>query len=145
MLQHPFLYIKAIGRGMLITLFDPGRLVVNRTFPREDPEKMGFTNSLGKVGISGTLKLLLKKDPTHVIILISYLCFLCFFNGIALAGIFPFLSKNKNELIILSLVFFYFWITGGPNGNDRFRLYLFPLILVYFDFGWQWARQKFLH
>ena len=133
--EHPLLYAQAILRGMLITLFDPGRLVWNRTFPIENPSKIGLTNIVGKAGIGGALRALLQKPLAQRIPLMLYLGFLLLLNGLALSGI-PYLYRHAPQSFwLLSLIFLYLWILGGPNGYARFRLYLFPFLLVYAQAG----------
>lgn len=135
LLLHPLLYAKAIVRGMFITLFDPGRMVFNRTFPFEDTKSIGLTNIIAKKGIWGTLKFLLHKQLGLVIPLLIYLLFLILVNSIALLGLVCFWKRSKFHFVLITMIFLYLLILGGPNGYARFRLYIFPFLLLYVNFG----------
>lgn len=133
--EHPFLYAKAIVRGMAITLFDPGRMVFNQTFPSEDPQQIGFTDTIGKIGLWGTFKLLLQKNPLTVVVLVSYLLLLSLANAFAFAGIYAFWKHQPMYFVCISALVLYLLLLGGPNGYARFRLYIFPFWLLYANYG----------
>lgn len=140
--DHPFRYVKAIARGVAITLFDPGRLVLNRTFPREDPEQIGFTNTIAREGLWGTLRLLVQKDAAQAVPLLLYLGFLALVVAVAALGLGPAFRSAPVVAWLCLIVGGYLLVLGGPHGYARFRLYVFPFILVAFHFGAAWLQAR---
>ncbi len=132
---HPVLYLKAILRGVAVTLLDPGRLVLNRTWPREDPTAIGLTNTLARDGIGGTLRGLMGKAPAQAGPLIAYLLFLGGVLLVALVGLGPAFRRAPRTAWLCLLVGGYLLVLGGPHGYARFRLYVFPFVLVAVHFG----------
>ncbi len=139
---HPFLYLKAILRGVAVTLFDPGRLVFNRTFPAEDPEAIGLTDTLARDGLWGTFRHLLRKNPAQTIPLLLYLGFLGAVVLVAGAGVGPAFRRAPRVAWLCLLVGGYLLALGGPHGYARFRLYVFPFLLVAVHFGATWLAAR---
>jgi 4-amino-4-deoxy-L-arabinose transferase-like glycosyltransferase len=135
---HPWLYLKAITRGVAVTLFDPGRLVLNRTFPHDDPAAIGLTNTLARDGVWGTLRHLADRPLTQTIPLTVYLLFLGGVVVVALIGLGPAFRRAPRVAWLCLLVGGYLLVLGGPHGYARFRLYVFPFMLVAVHFGATW-------
>ncbi len=138
--SHPVLYAKAIIRGMAVTLFDPGRLVFSRTFSTSDSAAIGLTNIVASEGVVGAFNRLVRMNPVMVTILLIYLAFLIAVTAIACLGVMPFFRRSPGGVALITLVLLYLLVLGGPNGYARFRLYIFPLLLIYADFGWSALR-----
>lgn len=137
--EHPWRYAKVVVLGMAVTMFDPGREALNRTFPIENV-RIGFTQTLGSEGISGTFRQLLQKDWRLLGVLGVYFLFLCGLNVLMLAGIAPFWRGNCEMFVLIAMTLLYLLVLGGPNGYARFRLYIFPLQLVFVNYGIVWMR-----
>ncbi|MBC8043391.1 MAG: glycosyltransferase family 39 protein [Rhizobacter sp.] len=127
-------YAKIILRGAAVTLFDPGRLDFNRTFKLE-PIANGFNDTAVRDGLAGTVKRLFERSPVTVALLTAYLIFLVAVMSLAAVGAGPLWKKNKPATLLLLTIIFYLLILGGPNGYLRFRLYLFPFILMFVNEG----------
>jgi hypothetical protein len=146
--RHPLLYARAVVRGVAITLFDPGRLVFNRTFPTEDTRGIGLLNIVARDGVWGAFRALLAKSPLMVISLVLYIAFLAAVAAGAAAGVVPLLRAQPTAFWLLFLVTAYLLAIGGPNGYARFRLYVFPFELVFLQAGvealgrWRAARRE---
>lgn len=132
---HPVLYAKAIVRGVAITLFDPGRRIFNRTFPTEDPEAIGLTNIIARDGVVGAVRVILTKSPGQAVTLTAYLVFLALVAAVAALGLVPLVRADPVAFWTLALIAAYLLVIGGPNGYARFRLYVFPFELVFFQAG----------
>ena len=144
---HPALYAKAVVRGVAATLLDPGRRIFNRTFPTEDPEQIGLTNIVARDGVVGAFRALLAKSPGQAVVLTAYLVLLALVAAVAALGAVPLLRASPVVFWTVGLVAAYLLVLGGPNGYARFRLYVFPFELVFFQAGlgaverWRHARR----
>lgn len=132
---HPLVYAGAILRGVAVTLFDPGRLVFNRTVTTEDTRAIGLTNTVARDGILGTAQALATRSPLTVGVLGTYLVFLVAVFAVAACGILPLARAQPAAFWLLLLVAGYLLALGGPNGYARFRLYVFPVELVFLQAG----------
>lgn len=139
---HPIHYARAVARGVLVTLFDPGRLVFNRTFPSEDPRAIGLTNTVARDGVWGALRAVAQKSPAQTAALLAYLAFLGVVNALAALGVVPFYRQGGRAWWLVGAVVGYLLVVGGPNGYARFRLYVFPFLLIYAHFGWTWIAPR---
>ncbi len=140
---HPLVYAGAILRGVAVTIFDPGRLVFNRTITTEDTRAIGLTNTVARDGILGTVRALVTRSPLTVGVLGAYLVFLAAVFGVALCGILPLARAQPVAFWLLLLVAGYLLALGGPNGYARFRLYVFPVELVFLQAGAQALGRRF--
>ncbi len=133
--RHPFVYAKTILKGMAITLFDPGRLVLHRTLYGGDNSKIGLTNIIATEGLWGAVLRVVSERPLMAGLLMPYLLFLLAVAMLALWGIPAFWRARPDYLLLIGLILLYLWGLGGPNGYARFRLYLWPFLLVFASFG----------
>jgi hypothetical protein len=145
---YPLRYGRAIIRGVAVTLFDPGRLSLNRTLGRQDVREIGLTNTLARDGLWGTFQRLARDQPAVVFPLLAYLAFLGGVMAVAASGV-PLAFRTAPPLAWLCLlVGGYLLVLGGPHGYARFRLYVLPFILVALHFGavrigvWWRGRQR---
>lgn len=149
---HPVLYAKALVRGAAITILDPGRLVYSRTFPAEaaPPPRTGLTNIVARDGVWGAFQVLLTTSPVQTVVLVGYLAFLAAVAAVAVLGVAPLFRAQPAAFWLVALVVAYLLALGGPNGYARFRLYVFPFELVFFQAGlgaigrWRAARRPAL-
>jgi hypothetical protein len=128
--EHPFIYTKAIIRGMLVTLLDPGRLVVERTFGQQDPNEIGLTNTVAKDGIFRTIQRFVGENPTTSKVLLVYMFILGIFLMMSLFGGITLAQKHPIAALFIIGCFIYMLILGGPIGYARFRMYIMPWMLI---------------
>ncbi len=123
--DHPFIYMKRIGLGMVFTLVDPGRELWARTFG--GAAGGGITATIARDGVWATLVRLLRESPG----LVLYAGVLGVFWIMAVRGWWNLRLQNPALFWLLTLLFGYLWVLGGPIGYARFRLYLWPLGVVF--------------
>jgi hypothetical protein len=128
--EHPVIYAKSIIRGMLVTLLDPGRLVVERTFGEQDPAEIGLTNTVAKDGIIRTIQRFVGENPTSSKILIMYMFTLGIFLMMSLFGAVKLAQKHPIAALFIIGCFVYMLVLGGPIGYARFRMYIMPWMLI---------------
>ncbi len=140
---HPLVYAGSILRGVAVTIFDPGRLVFNRTLTTEDTRAIGLTNTVARDGILGTVRALAARSPVTVGVLGAYSVFLAAVFAVAVCGILPLARAQPAAFWLLLLVAGYLLALGGPNGYARFRLYVFPVELVFLQAGAEALGRRF--
>lgn len=145
--EHPFLYVKAILRGMIVTLLDPGRLVVERTFGQQDPNEIGLTNTVAKDGVFRTVLRFVGENPTRNLILLLYIGVLGVFLMLSVLGGYRMIKEYPVAALFIISLFVYLLILGGPNGYARFRMYIMPWMVVMAASGtaylWNYYRAKY--
>ncbi|MDX1532016.1 MAG: hypothetical protein R3362_10870, partial [Rhodothermales bacterium] len=111
-------------------------------FPREDPTAIGLTNTVAREGLWGTFLLLLRKDPAQTVPLVLYLGLLGCVVAVAALGIGPAFRRAPAVAWLCLLAGGYLLVLGGPHGYARFRLYVFPFLLVAVHFGAVWLTAR---
>gem|GEM_PF-5678749 len=125
--DHPLTYAIQIAKGMVFTLIDPGREVWERTFGA-GPAAVGITETIARDGVWSAAWRILTEMP----FLVLYVLFLAAVYGWTLWRLPSAWKADPALTVLLLLLIAYFLVLGGPIGYARFRLYVFPLILVLF-------------
>lgn len=145
------LYMWSILRGMAITMMDPGRLVVTRTFEthgmsvdektdlassssKPGDRSIGLTDIVARDGVIGAVKTLFQTQPQLTLFMLIHMIYLGVLFILAMVGMIAFLKKYPLPAALITCLFVYLWVLGGPSGYARFRLYLLPIMLVYIAF-----------
>jgi hypothetical protein len=74
--NHKWDYTVSIVRGMAISLMDPGRLVVSRTFGDGDGKEIGLTNTIARDGLGGTVSRLFRENPGTMVFMVLHMVYL---------------------------------------------------------------------
>lgn len=122
---HPVTYGLQIAKGMVFTLFDPGREVWERTFGA-GTSTVGITETIARDGVLSAAGRILSEYP----FLVLYVGFLAAVYGWTLWRLPSAWKADPALTALLLLLIAYFLVLGGPIGYARFRLYIFPLILT---------------
>jgi hypothetical protein len=121
-------------------LFDPGRYDLYKLFNANDDNALGMYQTLQQFGIKAMFKFLFGLNFFGLIAL----AFLAIWNVIVVIVFILFLLKTNYSIIlkILIAVFvFYFLLTTGVLGVSRYRIHIFPMLLIAFVL---WANQSFI-
>ena len=123
-------------RGILFFFIDPGRYDVYQFF--DLTQDRGFFHYITVYGLSGIPKLLVEIPPGLLVfigvILIFNLLFFTTFIFFYIRVPAPYYLK-----IIIFLVVLYFALVTGPLGASRFRLAIFPYLLITFAWSFQYV------
>jgi hypothetical protein len=122
--DHPATYAVQIAKGMVSTLFDPGREVWERTFGAGTPA-IGITETIARDGLASAAWRILTDHPY----LVLYVLFLAAVYGWALWRLPSAWKADPALTALLLLLVAYFLVLGGPIGYARFRLYVLPLVV----------------
>jgi len=125
LLDHPFIFVTQMAKGVVYTLFDPGREVWVRTFGASDADPGGLLQTMAKDGIVKSGWMLAKAYP----FLVLYVMFLCVVYVFAVRGFVRLWSEDRKLFVLLTVLIAYFLVLGGPLGYARFRVYILPLII----------------
>jgi hypothetical protein len=125
LLDHPFIFVTQMAKGVAYTLFDPGREVWVRTFGASEADPGGLLQTMAKDGIVKSGWMLAKAYP----FLVLYVMFLCVVYVFAVRGFVRLWSEDRKLFVLLTVLIAYFLVLGGPLGYARFRLYVLPLII----------------
>lgn len=133
-------FLKVYTKGCITFLFDPGRYDLYKLFNANDDNALGMYQTLQQFGIKAMLKFLFGLNFFGLITL----AFLAIWNIIVVIVFILFLLKSNYSIIlkILIAVFvFYFLLTTGVLGVSRYRIHIFPMLLMAFVL---WANQSFI-
>jgi hypothetical protein len=125
LLDHPFIFVTQMAKGVAYTLFDPGREVWVRTFGASEADPGGLLQTMAKDGIVKSGWMLAKAYP----FLVLYVMFLCVVYVFAVRGFYRLWHEDRKLFVLLTVLIAYFLVLGGPLGYARFRLYVLPLII----------------
>lgn len=129
--EHTWIYTFSILRGMAISLMDPGRLVVSRTFGDGDRAEIGLTNTIARDGIGGTVNRLFAENPGMVVFMVIHLFYLGLVVLLSVVGFTLMVRRHPIAALSIGLMFLYLLVLGGPSGYARFRMYLLPWMLIF--------------
>lgn len=124
--EHPIVYGIQIAKGMMFTLFDPGREVWERTFGSLDASGPGITETIARDGVGKAAWRIAIEYP----FLILYGLFLITVYVISLRGFIRLWHNDRKLFVVLVVLISYFLVLGGPIGYARFRVYILPLLVI---------------
>jgi hypothetical protein len=125
LLDHPFIFVTQMAKGVAFTLFDPGREVWVRTFGESDTDTGSLLQTMAKDGLVATAWSLAKAYP----FLVLYVIFLGVVYVFAVRGFYRLWHEDRKLFVLLTVLIAYFLVLGGPLGYARFRVYVLPLIV----------------
>jgi 4-amino-4-deoxy-L-arabinose transferase-like glycosyltransferase len=148
-LNHFWSYGLFHARGMLNFMGDPGRFDYVNFFSIKQTDDLGLLHYLSK-GNWGELKQFLSTQPLWLILV---LLFTMIANGVVLvSALLVLLVRNMSLFIKLYLIVFiaYIWFLTGPIGAARFKVPIYPLIIIAAALGWEllydyWKRRKLVN
>ncbi len=145
-LNHKLAFLKVYTKGCITFLFDPGRYDLYKLFNANDDNALGMYQTLQQFGIKAMLKFLFGLNFLGLIAL----AFLAIWNVLVVIVFILFLLKTNYSIILKILIavfILYFLLTTGVLGVSRYRVHIFPILLMAFVL---WANQsklikKYLH
>lgn len=138
--NHKLAFLKVYSKGCITFLFDPGRYDLYKLFNANDDNALGMYQTLQQFGIKAMLKFLFGLNFLGLVAL----AFLAIWNVIVVIVFILFLLKTNYSIIlkILIAVFvFYFLLTTGVLGVSRYRIHIFPMLLMAFVL---WTNQSLI-
>jgi len=130
-----FLYTKIHLEGMLRVLFDPGIVKYFKLFRYQD-DQVQFIKYLVDNGIVATIKIICLEKP---VMFILYIIFGALMFAIILFACLALFSKNMSYnipvIVILFIIIYFVFLSGGPTDNPRYRLPIMPFISIFAGFG----------
>lgn len=127
--EHPWHYTVVVLRGMVTTLADPGRLVMERTFGGND-RRIGLTETLARDGLRGTVVRLVREQPTQALYYVGYISWLILLSACSVVGAWSLWRRNPALALILVAVLLYVLVLGSVGGYARFRMYVLPFLVL---------------
>jgi hypothetical protein len=128
--NNPLIYLKIHIKGMLLILFDPGATDYLKLFNLY-PESGGLLGFIIDEGIVKSITTLAQEKPlvfwSNVFLGLNLMVYLGL-SIIALAA--KNFVSNFQIVFLLNIGLYYFIISGGPQGLNRFRHPLMPLICI---------------
>lgn len=137
LLNHFFSYGLFHARGMVNFMGDPGRFDYVNFFNIPQNNDLGLLHYLSK-GNWVDLKQFLSTQPLWLILV---LLFTMVANGVVLvSALLVLLVRNMSLFIKLYLLAFigYIWFLTGPIGAARFKIPIYPLLIIAAALGWEW-------
>ena len=137
-LNHKLAFLKVYTKGCITFLFDPGRYDLYKLFNANDDNALVMYQTLQQFGIKAMLKFLFGLNFLGLIVLV----FLAMWNVIVVILFMLFLLKTNYSIILkilIAIFVFYFLLTTGVLGVSRYRVHIFPMLLMAFVL---WANQS---
>ncbi len=141
--QYPFATVVLWAKGMVLFFTDPGRWDV-LAFQNKKPEEHqdGFFHILKSQGISKALNHLMNQGTGLTLFTLAgtlingvlFFCFLIFLKDER----YPFLFR-----LMAAVIVFYLAFMTGPIGSARYRVSVFPLLLMALPSGWFYLKEVF--
>ncbi|MDD2900985.1 MAG: glycosyltransferase family 39 protein [Syntrophales bacterium] len=133
--NNPLIYAKIHLMGMLRVLFDPGMVKYFKLFRYQD-DQVQFIKYLVDNGIVATIKIICFKRP---LMFIFYVISGALLFAIIVFACWSLISKNMHYtlpiILMLLIIMYIVFISGGPTDNPRYRLPIMPLISIFAGFG----------
>jgi 4-amino-4-deoxy-L-arabinose transferase-like glycosyltransferase len=135
-------YGKFHAKGMVNFVGDPGRFDYVNFFNIEQTGEVGLMHYISK-GNMGELIDFLKTQPLLLIIvmLLSIVA-----NGVVLVlALTLLLVRNMSLIAKLYLILFvvYIWFLTGAIGAARFKIPIYPLLIIAAALGWEWLYDNY--
>lgn len=136
LLNHFWSYGIFHARGMVNFMGDPGRFDYVNFFNIKQTDDLGLLHYISK-GDWGELKQFLSTQPLWLILV---LLLTMIANGVVLvSALLVLFVRNMSLFIKLYLIAFiaYIWFLTGPIGAARFKIPIYPLIIIAAALGWE--------
>lgn len=116
-------------RGMLATLFDPGRVNIARFLYGPGHAREGLLSAVADHGLLPGLVAVLQRDGKVALFFLLGMVWQVVFFALAVAGLWKRIrSRNRRLVVLLAVIIFYFIFLPGPFGAARFRVPVTPLL-----------------
>lgn len=116
-------------RGMLATLFDPGRVNIARFLNGPGHAREGLLSAVADHGLLPGLVAVLQRDGKVALFFLLGMVWQVVFFALAVAGLWKRIrSRNRRLVVLLAVIIFYFIFLPGPFGAARFRVPVTPLL-----------------
>jgi hypothetical protein len=127
-------------RGMAFFFFDPGRFDLYQYWGMNN--RKGFFNYISQYGVAG-IPLLLHEIPTNILIMLFFIFILNMLLLFGSIGYLIFVPNERNLKLFIGIIVGYFALLTGPLGASRFRLPIFPYLLLSSIWGFEYFRKHY--
>ena len=137
-MEHKGAYAKQHAKGMVNFFLDPGRFDLYHFFGLEEGEFHGLLFYFSRDGYAGIFQFIKEQPPLPATSLILIMVW----NGLLLLGLlnFLFLKRVPWEIRLLVLLMVgYICAATGPLGASRFKIPIYPLLVLTIPFLWEQA------
>jgi hypothetical protein len=126
---YPIAFVKVYCKGILAFFMDPGRFDLYHFFAVEESGTLGLMHEVQTDGIAA-IAAYLKRAPLLLLILLGIN--FCWNTIVFLACCYFFYSKKISPKLRLLIFVFSFYIAAatGPVGVSRYRVPIYPLLLI---------------
>ncbi len=138
LLNHKLAFAKIYLKGCGVYLLDPGRYDLYKLINQNNDHVSGMFETLHQHGARAMVKYLFKINPLGLLILGLLFCW----NIVVVIAFAAMVFKVNNYAVIkwlIVLFVLYFIFTTGMMGISRYRVHVFPLLLLAFCL---WANQS---
>lgn len=138
LLNHKLAFVKIYLKGCGVYLLDPGRYDLYKLINQNNDHVSGMFETLHQHGVKAMMEYLFKINPIGLLILGLLFCW----NMIVVIAFAALVFKVNNYTVIkwlIVLFVLYFIFTTGMMGISRYRVHIFPLLLLAFCL---WANQS---
>lgn len=139
--KYPIEYGVFQIKGTLNFFIDPGRFDLSTVFSCFDTEA-GFLNVYSTGGVKAVVNLLFKQN----IIVITTLFILVCWNIFVLANLIFFILSPQHDIkirLVILILILTICLACGPMGASRFRLPIYPLLLIGLAFSMNYWKLRF--
>ncbi|MES2656051.1 MAG: hypothetical protein V4620_10710 [Bacteroidota bacterium] len=127
--NHKLALAKIYLKGCGVYLLDPGRYDLYKLINQNNDHVSGMFETLHQQGVKAMVKYLFKINPIGLLVLGLLFCW----NIIVVIAFTAMVFKVNNPIKWLVVLFvLYFIFTTGMMGISRYRVHIFPLLLLSF-------------
>ncbi len=140
LLHHKMSFAKIYIKGCAIYLLDPGRYDLYKLVNKNNDNVSGMFEILHQHGLSAMIKYLFNINIVGLLLLFVLACWNI---GIVIICFLLLYKIRKGDIIkwLILLFILYFVLTTGMMGISRYRVHIFPILLIAFTL---WLNQSLL-
>ena len=127
-------------RGVTFFFFDPGRFDIYQYWGMNN--RKGFFNYISQYGVTG-IPLLLHEIPINILIILFFIFILNLLFLFGSIGYLILVPNERNLKLFIGGIVAYFALLTGPLGASRFRLPIFPYLLLSSIWGFEYFRKHY--
>ncbi len=139
MINHPFLTIKMVCKGIIYTLFGPGDGYLSDILVYKAEGGNGPLGDLFDLDVNSYFK----KWPVNNFYNFSIFIFTCTFLLALYSGVLGWIYKHSKSMelswddgFLWGILLYFLFISAGPEAYFRFRQPMIPILLIYSTLGW---------
>ncbi len=140
MINHPFLTIKMVCKGIFFTLFGPGDGYLSDILGYNIESGNGPLGDLFDLDV----KSYIKKWPVNNFFYFSIFIFSCTFLLVLYSGVLAWIYKQSTSMelswydgFLWGILLYFLFISAGSEAYFRFRQPMIPILSIYSTLGWE--------